>query len=37
MDTDVVFSTYATVTAEFCRGTSVLHDITWYRIVLDEG
>lgn len=34
---DIIFTTYATVTSEFCRGLSVLHQIRWFRIVLDEG
>lgn len=34
---DIVFTTYATVTSEFCRGLSILHQIKWFRIVLDEG
>jgi SWI/SNF-related matrix-associated actin-dependent regulator of chromatin subfamily A3 len=38
LEYDVVMTTYATITAEFsdpdnCR----LHQISWYRIVLDEG
>ncbi|KAF2661288.1 hypothetical protein K491DRAFT_673960 [Lophiostoma macrostomum CBS 122681] len=34
---DVIFTTYATLSAEFCRGRSVLNNIEWYRVVLDEG
>ncbi|KAH0537607.1 hypothetical protein FGG08_005599 [Glutinoglossum americanum] len=37
LDSDVVLTTYATATAEFCRGTSTLHKFNWYRVVLDEG
>ncbi|KAI1084231.1 SNF2 family N-terminal domain-containing protein [Whalleya microplaca] len=33
----VVFTTYATVAAEFCRGNSALAKINWFRIVLDEA
>jgi SNF2 family DNA or RNA helicase len=36
LDFDVVLSNYATLAAEF-SGNSVLHELTWYRIVLDEG
>jgi SWI/SNF-related matrix-associated actin-dependent regulator of chromatin subfamily A3 len=34
---DVVLTTYASITADFCRGRSRLHRVHWYRIVLDEG
>jgi SNF2 family DNA or RNA helicase len=34
---DIVFTTFATVAAEFRRGNSPLAKIHWYRIVLDEG
>ncbi|KAH3983832.1 hypothetical protein HBI56_076820 [Parastagonospora nodorum] len=34
---DVVLTTYASITAEFCRGSSRLHRIQWYRLVLDEA
>ena len=34
---DIVLTTYASITADFCRGRSRLHRIQWYRIVLDEG
>ncbi|KAL7894024.1 SNF2 family N-terminal domain-containing protein [Trichoderma sp. TUCIM 5745] len=33
----VVFTTYATVAAEFRRGDTTLQKINWFRIVLDEG
>ncbi|KAI3335700.1 SNF2 family N-terminal domain-containing protein [Ustulina deusta] len=33
----IVFTTYATVTAEFRRGDSTLAKINWFRIVLDEA
>ena len=34
---DIVFTTYATIAAEFCKGTSVIHQLEYYRLVLDEG
>jgi hypothetical protein len=34
---DIVLTTYASVAADFCRGRSTLHQIEWYRVVLDEG
>lgn len=34
---DIVFTTYATVAAEFCRGGSILTQLKWFRIVLDES
>ncbi|KAI1451391.1 SNF2 family N-terminal domain-containing protein [Annulohypoxylon moriforme] len=33
----IVFTTYATVAAEFRRGDSALAKINWFRIVLDEA
>ncbi|KAI6090313.1 SNF2 family N-terminal domain-containing protein [Hypoxylon rubiginosum] len=33
----IVFTTYATVAAEFRRGDSTLAKINWFRIVLDEA
>ena len=35
-DFDVVLTTYATLAAEF-SGDSRLHQLTWFRVVLDEG
>jgi SNF2 family DNA or RNA helicase len=35
-DCDVVLTTYATLSAEYKTG-GVLHEVEWYRIVLDEG
>ena len=37
LDFDIVFTTYATVAAEFRRGSNILHNMNWFRIVLDEG
>ncbi|KAH8687414.1 SNF2 family N-terminal domain-containing protein [Tricladium varicosporioides] len=34
---DIVFTTYATVATEFRRGSNILHNINWFRIVLDEA
>lgn len=36
-DFDIVFTTYATIAAEFCKGTSVIHQLEYYRLVLDEA
>jgi hypothetical protein len=36
-DSDIVLSTYHTVAAEVLDLTSPLNQITWFRIVLDEG
>ena len=36
-DSDIILTTYHTLTEEFKRNSSPLHDITWFRIVLDEG
>lgn len=36
-DYDIVFTTYATLSAEFSRSDSPLHGAFWFRIVLDEG
>ncbi|KAF2178005.1 hypothetical protein K469DRAFT_676470 [Zopfia rhizophila CBS 207.26] len=33
----IVFTTYATVATEFCRGDTGLAQIKWFRIVLDEA
>jgi SNF2 family DNA or RNA helicase len=37
LDFDIIFTTYATVATEFRRGSNALHNINWFRIVLDEG
>lgn len=37
LEFDLIFTTYATLAAEFCRGDSILHQIRWFRVVLDEG
>jgi len=34
---DIVLTTYATVAAAFSRDRSIIHEIEWYRILLDEG
>ena len=34
---DIVFTTYATIAAEFCKGVSLIHQLEYYRLVLDEG
>ncbi|KAK8133073.1 P-loop containing nucleoside triphosphate hydrolase [Apiospora kogelbergensis] len=36
-DRPIIFTTYATVAAEFRRGDSILAKINWFRIVLDEA
>ncbi|OCL02710.1 hypothetical protein AOQ84DRAFT_304166, partial [Glonium stellatum] len=36
-DFDIVFTTYATIAAEFCKGASVIHQLEYYRLVLDEA
>ncbi|KAG8533004.1 uncharacterized protein KY384_001786 [Bacidia gigantensis] len=37
LSNDIVLTTYGTVAAEFKRKKSLLHQIKWYRIVLDEA
>lgn len=34
---DLILTTYATVSTEFSGGTSVLHRMNFFRLVLDEG
>ncbi|CAO2650533.1 Nn.00g018250.m01.CDS01 [Neocucurbitaria sp. VM-36] len=34
---DIVFTTYGTVAADYSRKRSLLHQVHWYRIVLDEA
>jgi SWI/SNF-related matrix-associated actin-dependent regulator of chromatin subfamily A3 len=34
---DVVITTYNTLASEYSKKESVLHRVSWYRIVLDEG
>lgn len=34
---DIVFTTYATIAAEFCKGVSLIHQLEYYRLVLDEA
>lgn len=35
-DYDIVLTTYATLSAEY-KNRRILHNIVWFRIVLDEG
>ncbi|KAF2141618.1 uncharacterized protein K452DRAFT_298308 [Aplosporella prunicola CBS 121167] len=37
VDNDIVLTTYGTITSEFSRQRSIIHHITWYRLVLDEA
>ena len=37
LEYDVILTTYATLTAEFRSGDSILHQAEWFRLVLDEG
>lgn len=37
LESDIVFTTYATVAAELRGGRGVLRCVRWFRIVLDEG
>ena len=34
---DIVMTTYATVASDVAKKSSLLRQITWFRIVLDEG
>jgi SNF2 family DNA or RNA helicase len=34
---DIVFTTYATLTADFVNISNVLQRVNWFRLVLDEG
>jgi SWI/SNF-related matrix-associated actin-dependent regulator of chromatin subfamily A3 len=36
-DSDIVITTYNTLSGEFSDRKSILHKIGWYRVVLDEG
>lgn len=36
-DADIVITTYNTLATEYKNRPSILHDISWYRVVLDEG
>ncbi|KAL9094080.1 MAG: hypothetical protein Q9165_003750, partial [Trypethelium subeluteriae] len=36
-ENDIVITTYNTISAEYRNKHSILHNIAWYRIVLDEG
>lgn len=37
MDYDVVMTTYATVASDAAKGSSLLQQMIWFRIILDEG
>lgn len=37
MDSDIVITTYNTLTKEYSSKPSILHEIDWYRVVLDEA
>lgn len=36
-ESDLVITTYNTLATERAKNKSVLHDLEWYRVVLDEG
>ena len=36
-DADIVVTTYHTLVAEFKTNLSSLHNLMWFRVVLDEG
>jgi SWI/SNF-related matrix-associated actin-dependent regulator of chromatin subfamily A3 len=36
-DADIILTTYHTLAADFAAKRSPIHEIAWYRIVLDEG
>jgi SWI/SNF-related matrix-associated actin-dependent regulator of chromatin subfamily A3 len=36
-DADIVVTVYNTLAVEFGKKSSPLHEIAWYRVVLDEG
>ena len=37
LDYDIVLSTYATVSSDFKRESGLLHAVSWFRLILDEG
>lgn len=37
IDYDVVMTTYATVASDAAKGSSLLQQMIWFRIILDEG
>ena len=37
LEYDVVVTTYATIVSEVAKRSSLLHQLMWFRIVLDEG
>ncbi|KAI9663837.1 MAG: hypothetical protein M1821_007327 [Bathelium mastoideum] len=36
-DSDIIITTYSTLSMDFRNKCSALHEIKWYRIILDEG
>lgn len=34
---NIVFTTYATLAAEHARKSNILGQVDWFRVVLDEG
>jgi SWI/SNF-related matrix-associated actin-dependent regulator of chromatin subfamily A3 len=36
-DADIILTTYHTLAADFAAKKGPIHEIAWYRIVLDEG
>lgn len=34
---DIILTTYATLASDFMKGSSPLQQVTWFRVVLDEG
>ena len=37
IENDLVMTTYATLASDFARRVSLLQQIMWFRVVLDEG
>jgi SNF2 family DNA or RNA helicase len=37
MDFDIVLTTYSTLVGDFSKDPGVLHQVQWFRVVLDEG
>jgi SNF2 family DNA or RNA helicase len=36
-EVDIVLTTYHTLVADFGEKSSPLHEVDWFRVVLDEG